>query len=83
MWTKTAFYHAEVYLTNNMVERVFRQLKNKINISGCFKNIEYAKDYLLVWSYLETERKQNVMSMLALEILFNNMLPYATEITKK
>ena len=66
-----------------MVERVFRQLKNKINISGCFKNIEYAKDYLLVWSYLETERKQNVMSMLALEILFNNMLPYATEITKK
>ena len=74
---------AEVPLTNNMAERGFRPLKNKMNISGCFKNIEYAKDYLLVWSYLETERKQNVMSIQALEILFNNMLPEATEITKK
>lgn len=74
---------AEVPLTNNVAERGFRPLKNKMNISGCFKNIEYAKDYLFVWSYLDTERKQNVMSMQALEILFNNMLPDETEITKK
>ena len=66
---------AEVPFTNNTAERGFRMLKNRMKIGGCFRNFESAQDYMLVFSYIETCRKQGLLPIDALEMLFNNKLP--------
>ncbi len=66
---------SEVPFTNNLAERGFRGLKNKMKIGGCFRSFASAEDFLLVWSYLETCRKHNMMSIQALEMAFDSTLP--------
>ena len=42
--------------TNNLSERNLRGIKSKMKVSGQFQNIERAKDYANIRSYIETCR---------------------------
>jgi hypothetical protein len=53
-----------------------------MKIGGCFRSFASAEDFLLVWSYLETARKHDIMSIQALEKVFDSELPLL-EIFKK
>lgn len=46
--------------TNNISERNIRPVKSKMKISGQFKNINYAKYYANIRSYIETCKKNNI-----------------------
>lgn len=46
--------------TNNNSERNIRPVKSKMKISGEFKNIEYARYYATIRTYIETCKKHNI-----------------------
>lgn len=46
--------------TNNNSERNIRPIKSKMKISGLFQNIERAKDYANIRSYIETCKKNGI-----------------------
>ena len=46
----------EIPFTNNLSERNLRGIKSKMKVSGQFQNIERAKDYANIRSYIETCR---------------------------
>ena len=48
------FYDFNIPSTNNISERNNRPAKSKMKISGLFKNINYAKYYARIRSYIET-----------------------------
>lgn len=50
----------ELPTTNNLSERALRSSKTKMKISGQFQNIERAKDYALIKSYIETSYRNNI-----------------------
>lgn len=53
-------YNFSIPSTNNNSERNIRPIKSKMKISGCFKNITYAKYYATIRSYIETCKKNNI-----------------------
>ena len=48
----------DVPFTNNTAEASFRMVSKHFRVAGCFRNIEQAKDYIMIWAYLSTARKQ-------------------------
>lgn len=68
----------DIPFTNNLSERNLRGIKSKMKVSGQFQNIERAKDYANIRSYIETCRIYGVNEYEALTRLveFN---PYTFE----
>lgn len=53
-------YNFNLPSTNNNSERNIRPVKSKMKISGLFQNIDNAKDYANIRSYIETCKKNNI-----------------------
>ena len=63
-----------VGFTNNTSERGLRQIKRKLAVSFMFKNMNRAKDYAVVKSYLETTSRHDISGYEACLRLFQNNL---------
>ena len=64
--------------TNNNSERNIRPIKSKMKISGSFKNINYAKYYATIRSYIETCKKNGINIIDACVKLLNGT-PYTLQ----
>ena len=62
-------YNFDVPFTNNLSERSLRGAKSKMKASGQFENIESAKYYATIRSYIETCNRSNVNIYNALVML--------------
>ena len=62
-------YDFDLPFTNNLSERSLRGIKTKMKVSGQFQNIERAKDYAKIKSYIETAHRNNINESYALERL--------------
>ncbi len=60
-------YHLEVLPDNNGSERAIRNVKVKMKISNQFKTIDFANNYAVIRSVIDTSLKnsQNVFDMLS------------------
>lgn len=68
----------DIPFTNNLAERSLRMCKSKMKISGQFKNINYAKYYANIRSYIETCIRFKVNPYEALKRLQNDN-PYTID----
>lgn len=62
-------YDFNLPFTNNLSERSLRGIKSKMKVSGQFQNINRAKDYAKIKSYIETAHRNNINESYALERL--------------
>lgn len=58
--------------SNNLSERGLRGVKSKMKISGQFTNIQRARDYARIRSYIETCRRNGINEMEALSRVLEN-----------
>jgi len=71
-------YNFNLPSTNNNSERNIRPVKSKMKISGLFQNINNAKDYANIRSYIETCKKNNI-NIIESCIRLMNGNPYTLE----
>ena len=53
---------------NNQAERDIRNIKVKTKVSGCFRSMEGATEYLTLMSYVGTARKHGINSFKAIKL---------------
>lgn len=56
---------------NNQVERDVRNVKTKTKVSGCFRSIKGAQDYIKVMSFISTGNKHGINAFDALTAAFS------------
>lgn len=56
---------------NNLAERDLRNIKTKLKVSGCFRSMDHAQDYLATTSYLSTAGKRGIGAVKALRLAFD------------
>ncbi|PWM83746.1 MAG: hypothetical protein DBY31_01240 [Succinivibrio sp.] len=56
---------------NNQAERDVRNVKTKSKVSGCFRSMKGARNYLTITSFISTARKQGKDAFEALTAAFN------------
>ena len=56
---------------NNLAERDLRNIKTKIKVSGCFRTIDGAENYLKIMSYIGTAKKNGINAVKALKAAFD------------
>ena len=71
-------YNFDVPFTNNLSERSLRGVKSKMKASGQFENIENAKYYAIIRTYIETCNRNNVNIYNAL-VMLSLGRPYTLE----
>lgn len=76
-------YNFSLPSTNNNSEKNIRPIKSKLKISGQFQNINYAKYYATIRSYIETCKKHGINIIEACERLMNDNPYTLDEILKK
>ena len=57
----------DIPTTNNLSERSLRSSKTKLKVSGQFKNIDRAKDFATIKSYIETCKSNGINVHIALK----------------
>ena len=66
----------DVPYTNNLAERRLRMMKVREKVSNCFRNLEFARNWCLVRSFIQTAKNLGcVDGREALEALFQGKLP--------
>lgn len=56
---------------NNQAERDVRNVKVKTKVSGCFRSIKEAQDYLKIMSFISTGNKHGINAFDALTATFS------------
>ena len=56
---------------NNQVERDVRNVKTKVKVSGCFRNLEGAQNYGKLMSFISTGNKHGISAFEALTSAFS------------
>ena len=73
-----AFLHDfNVPFTNNLAEQDIRMIKIRLKVSGCFRTVKGAENFVRIRSYLSTARKQepNILDCVTAAISGNPFLP--------
>ena len=56
---------------NNQAERDVRNVKTKTKVSGCFRSVKGAQDYLKIMSFISTGNKHGINAFDALTSAFS------------
>ena len=56
---------------NNQAERDVRNVKTKTKVSGCFRSIKEAQDYLKIMSFISSGNKHSINAFDALTSAFS------------
>ena len=73
-----AFFHdRNVPFTNNLAEQDIRMIKLRLKISGCFRTLQGAQQFVRIRSYLSTARKQggNILQAISQAMLGHPFMP--------
>lgn len=71
----------DVPFDNNQAERDIRNIKVKTKVSGCFRSVDGAKEYLKIMSYVSTAIKHGFTSFDAIRraVMGNSMSIFAQD----
>ena len=73
----------DIPFDNNLAERSLRMSKTKMKVSGQFANINNARYYANIKSYIETCKRNNINEHIAITKLLNNDAYSIDEILEK
>jgi transposase len=65
-------YDFNLEFTNNQAERDIRMIKLRQKISGCFRNVDYAKHFVKIRGFISTMKKQGLDVLTSIKRIFIN-----------